>query len=176
MTEHVLFTTRRLICRRWVAADVDAVYAVYSDEDGARWVDDGLPITFEECERWMHVTFANYASRGYGMFAIDELSTHETVGFCGLVHPGGQREVEIKYAFLKRRWGRGYATEVVPAMLAHAAAAHGINRVIATVALANIASQRVLLKSGLQLTTTAAGETLVYEWIHGAPIDPPHDA
>ena len=115
MTEPALFSTPRLSCRRWVAGDVDAVYAVYSDREGARWVGNGAPITYEECERWVDVTFANYARRGYGMFAVDERSTNQAVGFCGLVHPGGQAEVEIKYAFLKSRWGRGYASELVPA-------------------------------------------------------------
>lgn len=167
MASDVLFVTERLSCRRWKAIDVNRVYEVYSDEEGARWVGDGLPIQYEECERWMNVTLANYSRIGYGMFAVTELSTNQTVGFCGLVHPSDQVEAEIKYSFLKDRWGRGYASEVVPAMLSYGATVHGIDRIIATVASENIASQRVLLKSGMLLSHIVEDDdskTHVYKW------------
>lgn len=167
MTTDVLFVTDRLSCRRWIRDDVSRIYDVYSDKEAARWVDDGLPIQYEECERWVDVTFANYSRIGYGMFAVTELSTGQTVGFCGLVHPGGQVEAEIKYAFLKDCWGKGYASEIVPAMLAYGATEQGLDRIIATVASANIASQRVLLKSGMLLSHIVEdgdSNTHVYEW------------
>ena len=53
------------------------------------------------------VTAENYDHRGYGMFALVERETGAVVGFCGLVHPGGQTEAEIKYAFLRTALGPG---------------------------------------------------------------------
>ena len=163
----MLFLTARLGCRRWQARDLDDVFAVYSDEEGARWVGDGLPITYQECERWMEVTFNNYEKRGYGMFALIDRQSGALVGFCGLVHPGNQAEVEIKYAFYKAHWGKGYASEIVPAMLSYAANKLGVDRVIATVAEGNRASQRVLLKSGMEFVGIEKDEgssTHLYEW------------
>lgn len=167
MSHQILFSTDRLNCRYWYPGDVDAIFAVYSDEEGARWVDDGQPIEYSECQRWIEVTLANYDRRGYGMFALDDISTGQTVGFCGLVHPGDQEEAEIKYAFLRSCWGRGLASEVVPAMLAFGLHEHGLDSVIATVASENVASQRVLLKAGMQLVRIEEeneGKTHVYEW------------
>lgn len=60
-----------------------------------------------------------------------------------------QRDAEVKYAFRRSHWGRGIASEVVPAILRHARDAHGLRRVIATSDEANAASHRVLEKSGL---------------------------
>jgi RimJ/RimL family protein N-acetyltransferase len=164
-----LFNTEQLRCRRWIAQDFEALYAVYSDTEAMRWVGNGKPITRSECEEWFKVTEANYATRGYGMFAVDSLTSCTVVGFGGLVHPGGQSEAEVKYAFLRSHWGNGFASEFVPALLAYGERRHGLKRVIATVAPANFASQRVLLKSGMRLLEqrkNADGtSTCVYQWL-----------
>ena len=160
-----LFETVRLGCRHWVPEDIDDLYAVYADEEGARFVDDGQPITWQECEEWMEVTLNNYRTRGYGMFAVTNRSDGCIVGFCGLVHPGGQDEMEVKYSFYKEHWGKGFASEVVPALLAYAASSLSASRVIATVASGNKPSQRVLEKSGMRFVEVEPdGDTLLYEW------------
>jgi RimJ/RimL family protein N-acetyltransferase len=103
-----LFQTNRLRCRRWTSADFDAVYAIYSDPVAMQWVGEGKPIAREACEKWFAVTEANYQTRGYGMFALDDLATGLMVGCCGLIHPGGQPEAEIKYAFLRSTGERAW--------------------------------------------------------------------
>jgi RimJ/RimL family protein N-acetyltransferase len=124
---------------------------VYGDAEAMRWVGDGEPLDRVGCEHWIEITHRNYATRGYGMSALIEKQSGEIVGFCGLVHPGGQPEAEIKYAFSGEYWGQGYATEAAIGLLDYGASTHGIDYVIATVAPDNAASQRVLLKSGMQL-------------------------
>ena len=168
MTSDAVFETERLICRRWRSEDLDSIFAVYSDPAGARFVGDGTPITREQCEQWLEVTAKNYERYGYGMFALEESSTGEVIGFCGIVHPGGQREAEIKYAFLRSYWGRGLASEVVPRLLEYGAKEHGLASIIATVDDGNVASQRVLAKAGMKLIRTVPHEdgsvTQVHEW------------
>ncbi len=163
-----LFSTARLRCRRWLATDFDALYAVYSDPEGARWVGDGQPITRNEARGWFEVTAQNYATRGYGMFALDNLADDSTVGFAGLVHPDNQTDAEIKYAFLQSHWGQGLASELVPALLAYGARSHDLERIIATVAPENLASQRVLLKAGMRFVETFVDDdgdtTQLYVW------------
>jgi RimJ/RimL family protein N-acetyltransferase len=164
-----LFETDRLRCRRWEASDFESLFAVYSDPVAMRWVGDGEPITRSGCEEWFKVTENNYAKRGYGMFALEARASGDVVGFCGLVHPGGQPDAEIKYAFLRAHWGQGLASEVVPALLAYGAQRHDLRRVIATVAPGNEASQRVLVKAGMRLAQHRENEdgtlTLVYDWL-----------
>lgn len=166
-----LFQTARLSCRRWRPSDYEALYAVYSDPVAMRWVGEGKPITHEACAEWMKATEANYAGRGYGMFALEDTATRQVVGFCGLVHPGGQPEPEVKYSFLRSEWGKGLASEVVPALLEYGAKCHNLQRIIATVDAGHVASQRVLTKSGARLIERRPekdGETtLVFEWLAG---------
>lgn len=164
----ILFETERLICRRLSLADMDEMYAVYSDADAMRWVDDGQPIERNECSRWLTVTLGNYESRGYGMSTLVSKDDGTVIGFCGLVHPNNQPEAEIKYALHRRFWGAGLATEAVKGMLAYGRREHQMAAVIATVAPENIASRRVLLKAGMAVLADRCDENdssiMVFRW------------
>lgn len=164
----MLFQTERLLVRQLTEKDIDAMYAIYSDADAMRWVGDGEPITRDGCLKWIEVTRRNYATRGYGMSALTLRTTGSVVGFCGLVHPGCQPEVEIKYALLRDYWGQGFASEAAKGMLAYGAKILGMQEVIATTAPDNVASQRVLQKAGMQHVRTRPNDdgtfTKVFVW------------
>lgn len=172
LTGTVIYKTERMICRRWQPSDVDAIFAVYSDPEGSLWVGDGTPITRKQCDDWLEVTAANYRVRGYGMFALDDCMTGTIIGFCGLVHPDGQPEVELKYAFLRTHWGQGLASEAIPPMIDFAVNSLKLKSIIATVAPENAVSQRVLLKSGFYFVEEKDDEngerTRWYRWKGGA--------
>ena len=146
----VIFETPRLIGRHLVASDADAMFAVYGDAGAMRWVGDGEPLDRDRCVRWIDVTHRNYALHGYGMTALIDRATRDVIGFCGLVHPNGQLEAELKYALRRAWWGRGLATEGAIGMLAYAASVLGLDHVIATAAPEHLVSHRVLMKAGLQ--------------------------
>lgn len=166
--DDTVFTTPRLRARRWRDADLAPLLTVYGDLDAMRWVGDGSALTPDDATRWLDVSRANYAKRGYGMFALESFETGEVIGFLGIVHPGGQPEAEVKYAFAREHWGKGLATEAVTAAIAYGRDVHGLTHVIATTAPANAASHRVLLKSGFvrgELRDNGDGtSTQVFEW------------
>ena len=168
----LLFETERLLVRQLLRDDVNALLAVYGDAEAMRWVGDGRAITREECERWLDVTADNYRRRGYGMAALVERNTGALVGFCGLVHPGGQADVEIKYALARRFWGQGFATEAVRGMLAYGQRSFSLRQVVATVAPQNAASQRVLGNAGLRQAEVRRNDdgssTQVFAWDPGS--------
>ena len=145
----LVFATERLLVRRWRESDLADLMAVYGDADAMRWVGDGEPITEDECRHWLEVTSANYEQRGYGMFAVELKSRSGVVGFCGIVHPGDQREAEVKYAYARAAWGQGIATEALAGLVRYGVQEHGIRYMIATTAPENIASHRVLEKAGM---------------------------
>lgn len=163
-----VFTTLRLRARRWRDSDLASLLEVYGDEDAMRWVGDGSPLTRDEAVRWLEVTNNNYATRGYGMFALESLETGDVIGFIGIVHPGSQPEPEVKYALGRQHWGKGLATEAVRATVEYGRNAHGLKRIIATTAPANTASHRVLLKCGFErgeLRDNGDGSsTQLFEW------------
>lgn len=146
----VVFRTERLIVRRWRAADYAALLEVYGDVEAMRWVGDGTAITAQDCVKWLEVTRINYEKHGYGMFAVERSSQPGVIGFCGIVHPNGQNEPEVKYAYLRSEWGQGFATEALRGLIRYGADVHGLPRLMATTAPENTASHQVLLKSGMQ--------------------------
>lgn len=148
MTDAV-FETERCAIRRWRDTDLPDLMAVYGDADAMRWVGDGQPITESGCREWLAVTRRNYEKRGYGMFAVEFKTEAGVIGFCGIVHPGGQEAAEVKYAYLRRFWGQGIATEVLRGLIDYGDRAHGITRLIATTAPENCASHAVLSKAGM---------------------------
>lgn len=169
--QDLVFVTDRLRARRWRDSDLETLLIVYGDTDAMRWVGDGSPLTKEEGSRWLEVTRANYARRGYGMFALEEAASGETVGFIGNVHPGQQAEPEVKYALARTQWGKGFATEAVLGIVAYGTVALGLAYMIATTAPENDASHRVLLKAGFRRSEVRANDdgsqTWVFTWSAG---------
>lgn len=150
----LIFESQHLLGRHVRAGDVDALLAVYGDADAMRWVGDGEPLTRAQCVEWVAVCARNYRTRGYGLSALVERTSGEIIGFCGLVHPAGQAEPELKYALRREHWGRGLATEAARAMLAYARDGLGLRHAIATAYPQNLASLRVLRKAGMQPSPT----------------------
>lgn len=174
-----LFRTARLIGRQLRPADVDALFAVYGDAEAMRWVGDGEPLTRAQCAQWVAVSERNYRTRGYGMSALVDRASGRTIGFCGLVHPAGQAQAELKYAVAREHWGRGLATEAARAMLAYAREELGLQHAIATAYPQNLASLRVLHKAGMHPAParTEADGTLIccFAW-HAAAVPASEDA
>ncbi|HEU5297046.1 MAG TPA: GNAT family N-acetyltransferase [Burkholderiaceae bacterium] len=164
----VVFRTPRLVARRIEVADAMAMHEVYGDAEAMRWVGDGRSLDLGQCEHWIEVTHRNYTTHGYGMFALVGCQSNSVIGFCGLVHPGGQIEAELKYALRREVWGQGLASEAAVAMLAAALSQFGLHRVIATTAPENLASHRILLKAGMQRGPVKrnedGSETQVFAW------------
>lgn len=164
----LLFTTERLFGRQLIAGDLSEMLIVYGDIDAMTWVDDGDPLSLEDALRWIDITQLNYDRYGYGMTAILDKDTEAIIGFCGLVHPNGQKEVEIKYALKREFWGKGIATEAVCAMRDYGRRVHGIEHIIATTAPENKASHAVLEKSGFHRGALIENEdgssTQVFDW------------
>lgn len=145
-----IFNTKRLIVRKWRDSDIYMIQKVYGDKEAMRWVGDGKPISHEESQAWLKVTYKNYKIRGYGMYTVELQSTSEVVGFCGIVHPNQQVDAEIKYAFDRDYWGQGIATEAITGLIGYAVHTLGIKKLVSSIAPENYASERVLLKAGMQ--------------------------
>jgi RimJ/RimL family protein N-acetyltransferase len=102
------------------------------------------------------------------MFAVELKSGPGSIGFCGIVHPGGQQQAEIKYAYLRRMWGQGIASEALRGLIQYGINKHGIGHLLATTALENVASHRVLVKAGMSRGELRSNEdgsfTQVFEY------------
>lgn len=146
----LLFETARLRARHFEEHDAAALFEICRDPVAMRWMGDGRPLTFEQCQEWIAISKRNYATRGFGASAVELRAAPGLIGFCGVVYAPGSSMPEIIYGFGQRWWGQGYASEVVPAMLDYAAGTCGLARIMATIDPLNLISCRVAEKAGMR--------------------------
>ncbi len=94
---------------------------------------------------------AHWESHGFGQWLLRDRSDGLVVGRGGLQYTEvtGQREVEVGWAVLPARWGRGFATELAQTSIQAAFRSLKLDQVIAYTQPDNLASRRVMEKAGL---------------------------
>ena len=145
-----LFETPRLLVRQLETSDIDAMFAIFGNPTVTKWMDDGSPLTRELCEKWISVSQHNYETKGFGASAVLEKETGHFIGCSGIVYAIDRQEPEIIYAFETRSWGKGFASELVPAMLRYGLEQCHLPYILATIDAENKASQRIVTKAGMQ--------------------------
>jgi RimJ/RimL family protein N-acetyltransferase len=78
-------------------------------------------VDLPSAESWIGWNVRSYEANGFGLWVIEELSTGEFLGDCGLTYQAveGQRSVELGYHLALRSRGHGFATEAGAACLDH---------------------------------------------------------
>lgn len=155
----VFLTTERLLLRRFTEADEDNLVELDSDPDVMHYINGGRPTPRAEIRDDYLPAFLSYYTRfaGFGFWAV--ASTSDPDRFLGWFHyrPGPDDppdEVELGYRLRRSAWGQGYATEGSRALIARGFTDFGVRRVYAETMAVNLASRRVMEKSGLHLIRT----------------------
>jgi RimJ/RimL family protein N-acetyltransferase len=92
---------------------------------------------------------AVYQAHGFGLYAVQLKSGPPPIGLCGLVKRDFLSSPDLGFALLPEYCGHGYATEAARAVMAHAQAGLGIERLYAIVKPGNQRSVRLLEQLGL---------------------------
>lgn len=149
-----ILRTERLVLRAWTAADRAPFAALNADPEVVRWIGAGAPLTRAESDELVLRITEHWRARGFGLWAVEERSSSEFVGFAGLAVPwflpAVLPAVEIGWRLARSAWGHGYATEAAGAALEHAFGELALREVIATIFPDNIRSIRVAEKLGLR--------------------------
>ena len=145
--------TARLRLRPFQGGDLDGLTSMFSDPIAMRYL--GGPRDRERCLNDLRKYVATWELHGAGPLAVVRKNDERLLGRSGLwpCKVDGVVELELGYFIERESWGQGYATEACQAVLA-AAIEHGIDRVVALVALDNIASIRVAEKAGFTFEKT----------------------
>jgi ribosomal-protein-alanine N-acetyltransferase len=143
-----ILETERLALREWAPDDAAALHALAGDPEVMRYVGDGRTWDLDRVREWIGRLRESYRSRGFSRWAVVERATGEPVGSCGFAPLPWSGEIDFGYMFRRDRWGKGYASEVTPAVLRHGFERYGFREVVASIDPQNDASRRVLLKLG----------------------------
>ena len=151
----VILETDRLLLREYVEDDAESFFKLNSDPEVMRFVPDKPLLNVEQARQTLiDHPIADYRRYGFGRGACILKSTGEQIGFAGLKYLDELGEVDVAYRLLPAHWGQGLATEVALASVRYGFAALGLKRIIGLVMPKNIASVRVLEKTGLRYSGT----------------------
>jgi RimJ/RimL family protein N-acetyltransferase len=150
--------TERLVLRRFTNDDVDNLCELDSDPEVLRFINGGTPTPRHVIQEGILPGFLSFYERyeELGFWAAVEKTSGEFVGWFAL-HPEGGRDAHdlaLGYRLRRKCWGRGYGTEVTKALIHKAFADLAARRVFACTYSENIASRRVMEKSGMKLART----------------------
>jgi ribosomal-protein-alanine N-acetyltransferase len=142
-------STPRLYIRAFNAEEEHLYLALYADESVTQFVNERSAA--ERKKRFAEGLARCQDGSGLGRWAIFNQGDDDFIGACRL-EPTIQnaQHVELGYILHQRYWGKGIATELVQILTDYAFSKTGTTEITAFTHPANLASQRVLEKSGFK--------------------------
>lgn len=149
MTVPLTMRTPRLNLRQFGTEDWRALHEHYSDLECTKFT---FGRALSEGESWRAVAsmVGHWQLRGYGPYAVVESASAEVIGTVGLWFPIDWPEPEIKWALIRRAWGKGFAGEAARAVQSMATAHFGVPP-ISLIGAQNAASIKLALSVGATL-------------------------
>ncbi|MEH7387957.1 GNAT family N-acetyltransferase [Bacillus sp. JJ1521] len=148
--DNPVICTERLILRKMTKDDTRNLMDIFSDPVAMRY----YPSTKKESDtnEWIKWTLKNYDEYGVGLWIVEDKVTGEFLGQCGIVpqEVDGVMEMEIGYLFVRRVWGKGYATEAALACKNYGFERLKLNRMVSLPDVNNIPSVKVAERIGMQ--------------------------
>src|SRR5207245_9247988 len=95
------------------------LFALYADAEVMRYIGRG-PRTEEESRRNLDWLLAHGERLPFGYWVLRERATGERLGGAVLMIRGEGAPVELGFMLARAAWGRGLATQVARALVAHA--------------------------------------------------------
>ena len=147
-----IFSSTRLGFRSWRASDLDAMSAISGDEKVMKF----FPSTQsrEHTERFIRRMQAQFKTKKYCFFAVDELASRTLIGFIGLSTISYEADftpaVEIGWRLAPQFWNQGYATEGAKRCLTYGFEDLGLSTIYATTPVQNVGSENVMKKIGMK--------------------------
>ena len=153
----IILETDRLLLREYVEDDAEAFFRLNSDPEVLRFVPDKRLLSVEQARQILiDHAIADYRKHGFGRGACILKSTGEQIGFAGLKYLEEMGEVDVAYRLIPTHWGQGLATEAALASVRFGFSDLGLKQIIGLVMPENIASARVLEKTGLRYAETVS--------------------
>jgi RimJ/RimL family protein N-acetyltransferase len=148
--------TERLVLRRWLDGDRDAVLGIWADPDVWRAIGPGavgLPFDAEYPSSRFRHHLSHWERYGFGLWLAEPRESGEVAGWVGAAHPDFLPDladaVEIGWTLRRPFWGRGLASEAAAAA-AEAAFAHlALDEVVSLIGPTNTRSMAVAERLGM---------------------------
>jgi RimJ/RimL family protein N-acetyltransferase len=141
--------TERLVVREFTTADLDDLFAIFSDPKVMLWEP---ALTREQVREQIEKSISQYRDDGVAEYAVVLRASKALIGLCGPAYRviAGERLPELGWDFRSDKWGHGYATEAARGVLVHAKDL-GLPRLYSLIAPGNVRSQGVARRLGMSV-------------------------
>jgi RimJ/RimL family protein N-acetyltransferase len=113
--------TPRLTMRRLAPGDSAFLVELMNEPPYIDNIGDRGVRTVADATRYIEEKYtASYVRNGFGLYLVELKAGAAPMGICGLVKRESLDHPDLGFAFLRRFWSRGYATEAASATLRHA--------------------------------------------------------
>lgn len=147
----LVLRTDRLLLRAWRPADRRAFARMNADPEVMEHF--VALLTREESDAFVDRIEAGFAEHGFGVWAVEEISTGTFIGFTGLLHQSFEAPFtpafEIGYRLARQAWGQGYATEAAREALKFGFERAGLAEIVSMTSVGNVRSRAVMRKLGM---------------------------
>ena len=142
--------TERLILRKMVLNDAEAVFAYASNSEVSRYTLWETHRSIEDSRAFLEFATQKYENGGEPDWGIVYRGNGCLVGACGLVNWEAEHaRAEVGFVLSREYWGRGLISEAVRAILRFGFERMNLNRIEARCIAENAASARVMEKAGM---------------------------
>lgn len=140
--------TERLTLRPFSAEDAETAFQWFGDGEVMQFTPTGPDASLEHTRNRLATYCEHQANHGFSKWLVKERRSGEPIGDSGLLVLPESGEIDLGFRFLKRFWGRGFATEAAAAWIYAAFTLLALQRITAFSHPENVASLRVLEKLG----------------------------
>ena len=155
MPDYRSFETERLVLKPTSEEDAQFILELLNTPKWIAFIGDRNVNTLEDAKAYIDKRIAAQFTRlGYGNYTVIRKSDGEKVGSCGLYDREGLDGIDIGFAFLPQFEKKGYAFESANKIMQVAINELKITQIKAITIKENIASQKLLLKIGLEFEKT----------------------
>lgn len=164
----LIFETPRLIVRQYTVEDADKIFLLNGDDEVMRHIRKTM--NKEDSDKFLHQNIEFYITNPkLGRWAVEEKATKNFVGSFALIplpFEDEKHKMQLGYSLIPAEWGKGYATELTLIGRDYFFDQHSFDELHGITTIANISSQKVLLKCGfLKNGTKQEGEELLQRFI-----------
>lgn len=160
----------RLILRELLPEDAQGIFEMDSDAEVHQYLGNKPIKTLEESRVSIEYIRQQYIDNGIGRWAVIEKETNQFIGWSGLkliteLTNGHINYYDLGYRFIKKYWGKGYATESARASISYAFNQLNADEVYAIADIDNLASVKILEKLGLKRINIFEYDGKPHHWL-----------
>ena len=166
----IFIETERLILRALKNKDANGMFELDSDPLVHQFLGNNPVFSLDQSIADISFIQAQYMENGIGRWAVIEKDSNQFIGWCGLklikeTNNNHSNYYDIGYRFIRRFWGKGYATESAQAVIDYGFKELNLQQIIGIADIENTGSIKVLEKLGLKKINTFEYQGKEHYWL-----------